>query len=177
MSGPASEDGSGKGPAIAHNTYSSLVQADDDLVGHVAYALYKRDKLKFCDDVARNQGRAPSADELSIFIRSSNLETRLQGYRTSAEALLGTFTELQLEEVVGKIEADADQRLLRELRASKSWVRVIQEGLVVSIVVALVWTVLVAALYAARIGPQKMLSEVFGVRTETLSPESSDPTR
>ena len=30
---------------VGHRTYSALVEDDTDLVGHVAYALYKRDKL------------------------------------------------------------------------------------------------------------------------------------
>jgi len=32
-----------------HLTYAKLVNDEGDRAGHVAYALYKRDKLKFID--------------------------------------------------------------------------------------------------------------------------------
>lgn len=85
---------------VAHKTYSALVPKQDDLVGHVAYALYKRDKLKFCEEFAVKHGKPPGDAELEIFIHSANLTTRLQGYRTEAERLLETMAEYQLEDAI-----------------------------------------------------------------------------
>lgn len=34
-------------PSPGHTAYSSLVEGDDDLVGLIAYSLYKSDKLSF----------------------------------------------------------------------------------------------------------------------------------
>ena len=111
------------GPAgfesISHSTYSTLVRGDADLIGHVAYALYKRDKLKFCDAFASKYGRRPSTDEVGVFIASSNLDTRIDGYRSQAETLLERMTEYQLEDAVMQIKADADASLLRKLSQAK----------------------------------------------------------
>ena len=101
--------------SISHSTYSTLVRGDADLIGHVAYALYKRDKLKFCAAFATKYGRRPSTDEVGVFIASSNLDTRIDGYRCQAEILLETMTEYQLEDAVTQIKADADASLLRKL--------------------------------------------------------------
>ena len=36
-----------------HLTYGTLVKDEGDMVGHVAYALYKRDKLSFIQAIRR----------------------------------------------------------------------------------------------------------------------------
>ena len=155
------------GPAgfesISHSTYSTLVRGDADLIGHVAYALYKRDKLKFCDAFASKYGRRPSTDEVGVFIASSNLDTRIDGYRSQAETLLERMTEYQLEDAVTQIKADADASLLRKLSQAKPWGRSIAEALVGSVVVAVVWAALVLVLYTNKIGVDKVAKEIFDV--------------
>lgn len=149
-------------PPITHRTYSALVRENDDLVGHVAYALYKRDKLKFCEEHADgNGGQLASSAELAIFIRSSNLRTRLDGYRSEAELLLRKMTEYQLEDAISQVEAEADAELLRKFRESKSWRRSTGEALLGSVVSALVWGAIVFVVYASKIGPERLVVDFF----------------
>ena len=101
---------------VDHKTYSALVSKGDDLVGHVAYALYKRDKLKFCDEYSLKHSKPASDAELAAFILAANLTTRIQGYRTEAERLLETMGEYQLEEAIAQLQVDFDEKLLRRLR-------------------------------------------------------------
>lgn len=156
--------------AISHRTYSSLVQSDADLVGHVAYALYKRDKLKFCDGFKAKNGRALSPQELEIFIQGCNLDTRLQGYRAEAEQLLETMTEFQLEDAIAQVKADANQELANRLSESKSWWRSIAEALIGSVVVAVVWAALVLLLYTNKVGGERVMKEIFGVEMNSSAP-------
>ena len=147
--------------SISHTTYSALVQNNADLVGHVAYALYKRDKLKFCESFEVKHSRAASEDELSAFIHTCNLEARLNGYRAEAEKLLETMAEFQLEEAVKEIDRQKTEELARKLSESKSWLRSIAEAIVGSIVVALIWGALIFAVYANKFGPDRVFKDVM----------------
>lgn len=149
---------------VDHRTYSALVPNERDLVGHVAYALYKRDKLKFCEEFLAKNGGIPAGDaELSIFIQSANLKTRLQGYRTEAEGLLETMTEYQLEDAIAQIQADSDEKLLRRLSEAKSWGRTIAEALLGSFAVAIFWAALVFVVYANKVGIERMVKDIWNV--------------
>lgn len=158
--------------AIDHRTYAELVTADDDLIGHVAYALYKRDKLKFCDSVEKKHNRAATEDELAIFIQSANLDTRLQGYKTQAESLLERLGEYQLEEALKTMRSEFDGELNRRLSESKSWRRVAAEALFGSIVTALMWAGIVLVGYTSRVGPSQMMNHVFGINIGTTQVET-----
>ncbi|GAB3047176.1 hypothetical protein [Stenotrophomonas tumulicola] len=68
-----------------HLTYAKLVNDEGDMAGHVAYALYKRDKLKFIEAFRLEKGRHPSSVELEAFVVTANLALRVSAYRSEAE--------------------------------------------------------------------------------------------
>lgn len=175
---PATFGVPGAGP-INHSTYSTIVRGDSDLVGHVAYALYKRDKLKFCDSFLTKHGRVPRADEVEIFIQTANLDTRIDGYRSQAELLLEAMTEYQLEDAIAQIEEDSRAELVRKLSESKSWGRSIAEALVGSIVVAVVWGALVLILYTNKVGLDRVAKDIFeiDVNGQKAAPSSGQASR
>jgi hypothetical protein len=145
---------------VRHSTYSSLVEADDDLIGHVAYALYKRDKLKFCDDYVRKHNREPEVGTLQTFVDACNLETRLRGYRSEAEQLLQAMTTFQLEDAVKAIEAEAKDEVLRQVTEAKSLRRLAGEGVFQSLITAAFWAVMVLILYASLVGPKQVWDDI-----------------
>ena len=159
--------------AIAHKTYAALVPKPDDLVGHVAYALYKRDKLKFCEEYALKNNHPPGDVELETFIHAANLTTRLQGYRTEAERLLETMAEYQLEDAIKVIELEANKELLRKLSEAKSWRRSIAEALVGSLAVAIVWAALVFVVFANKVGVEQMARDVWGIGLRAAPPSAT----
>jgi hypothetical protein len=153
----------GAAPPPAHKTYSSLVQAEDDLIGHVAYALYKRDKLAFVDSIKGNLNRPPDEAELAIFIVGCNLPARLQAYRAQAELLLERMTEFQLEGAIQEVQRLEREEYVAKLEKGKSWMRVIAEALVGSVVVAVVWAALVLVLYTNKIGADKVARDILSI--------------
>jgi hypothetical protein len=168
-----------KAGAVAHSTYSALVQSDVDMTGHVAYALYKRDKLKFCESFAASRQRAPSADELQVFIDSANLSTRISAYRTEAEAALQDFAQEVLEVQLDEQEAAFNARLAGELRAARSFSRAVWENLVANLLAIAVGALVVLVVYGARIGFVPLAADVFGYDVaERASPRgASAPAR
>lgn len=167
MSGPAPEP---RAPVV-HRTYSSLVQGDFDLVGHVAYALYKRDKLKFCDEARARSGTPPTSDEIDVFIRTCNIDTRLIGFRSEAERLLESFTEFQIEDVTKEIQRQADEALLEALSRGKSLWRVVGEALLGSVAVAVVWAGIVVIVLLNKYGPSHVIDIVTKVEV-TSTPDT-----
>lgn len=155
---PASQEAANQ---IGHRTFAALVRDDADLIGHVAYALYKRDKLKFCDaELARTQLPATQL-AIDVFIRGCNLDTRIASYRLEAERLLEQMTEYVLEDAIEKLETQYQERLVRELSSSKPWSRAIVESLVGSVVVALVWALIVVVISTSRVGFDQVLGDVW----------------
>lgn len=96
-----------------HRTFSKFVESPDDLSGLIAYALYKADKVAFCDT-------HPDAD-VNGFILTANLPTQVVAYRLKAELMLEDMTEEALGEAVEKIEKDYISRAENIEKALGFW--------------------------------------------------------
>lgn len=147
-----------------------------DLVGHVAYALYKRDKLKFCDDIVADTGCAPDADALEAFIRTCNLETRIVGYRVEAERLPEAFTEFQLADISEEMQREHDESLLKKLSEGRSLRRICGEALCGSFAVAGFWAAMVVVVLLNKYGPNHMLRVLTSAEV-TSSPDPMNTPR
>ncbi len=94
-------------PAIAHNdastsfpltetptdgsrnaVFASLVKADGDIAGLVAYSIYKQHKLDWLTAFEATKRRAPNEAELASYIIGEGTPRRLATYRHLAEATL-----------------------------------------------------------------------------------------
>lgn len=98
---------------MGHRTFSKFVESPNDLVGLIAYALYKADKVAFCD-------AHPDAD-VNGFILTANLPTQVVAYRLKAEFMLEDMTEEALGEAVEKIEKEYISRARGIERALGFW--------------------------------------------------------
>ncbi len=158
----ASGTAGGNAQVAAHSTYSSLVESDDDLIGHVAYALYKRDKLKFCDSVHQKHGRMASTQELETFIHAAGMPTRIRAYRAEAELLLESFSEEMLDLATQDIQAEYHKKLTQELKQAKSISRSIIDSTIGNLLSIAVVALLVVIIYGTRIGFLPLLNDIFG---------------
>lgn len=149
--------------APTHDTYGALVNDDTDLVGHVAYALYKRDKLKFCATEFSRTGARPSTETIDSFIRSSNIDSRVSAYRAEAELLLKQMTSFVLADAIDENRREYAEQMTQKLGEGKSLLRVCGEAVVGSVAVAGAWALIVALLYGASIGPGRMLHDIFNI--------------
>ncbi|NHQ87490.1 hypothetical protein HA050_15335 [Iodobacter sp. HSC-16F04] len=76
--------------------YKELVQGPDDVVGALAYVLYKQQKIAFIETINTDLNRPPSEDELRSFHTYTLLPETLQGFTDRAEALADQFLEIAL---------------------------------------------------------------------------------
>jgi hypothetical protein len=72
--------------------FKKLVNADDDLVGLIAYGLYKQNKHEWLATFEKSCGRRPGADEFTAYVLGEGTTRRVTAYRRLAEALLSGRT-------------------------------------------------------------------------------------
>ncbi|MBF1444151.1 MAG: hypothetical protein HXN53_00115 [Prevotella nigrescens] len=78
--------------------YEKLVTANDDVLGLIAYGIYKQHKIEFITKIKEEQHRDPTEEECNSFFTASTTESQLTNYRSQAETLLS--------ETVGNIASE-----------------------------------------------------------------------
>ena len=83
---PASDtDASGQD---RNEVFGNLVQGDNDIVGLVAYSIYKQNKHDWLVAFNKAKNRSPVEDEVAAYILGESTPRRLATYRHLAEATL-----------------------------------------------------------------------------------------
>ena len=103
--------------------YNLLVQGEDDLVGQLAYAIYKQQKIEKITRFTVQNKRPPSDEELASFMDNAESETQLRFYNDRAVSILKDFLEQSLtaevDEINNQLKSDYDAKikeLLTDLR-------------------------------------------------------------
>ena len=87
--------------------YSQLVEDKNDIVGHIAYALYKADKVEFIENFKKeNAGKEPIEVELKPFHDISRIQGNLARYKLEAISIIRTFTADIIDDMTGNIRSD-----------------------------------------------------------------------
>ena len=71
-----------------NHVFKSLVKADDDITGLVAYSVFKQNELDWLTDFRKSKGRDPSEAETEAYILGESTTRRLATYRHLADATL-----------------------------------------------------------------------------------------
>lgn len=89
--------------AVKYNfIYEKLVVSEDDLVGLIAYGIYKKHKIEFITRIKEEQKREPTDEECRSFFIASTTSSQLEKYRSQAENMLlemaGNITDNELRQ-------------------------------------------------------------------------------
>lgn len=171
VSSPALVEGAAAKAVLGHRTYSNLVQGSDDLVGLIAYSLYKRQKLDFVDSHQRDHGRPPSLDELQVFYQLVSMPGQIEALRTRSATLLEQVSEEVFDEAVQELEKDYEARLMAELKTPKNFWRAVGENIVANIVAAGLVTLAVVVFYLSRIDVVPTVGKSFGYDITPTQPK------
>lgn len=94
-------------------TYNSIYQrltADpNDAIGWFAYFIYKQQKVEYCTSFG---GRELTREELASFHAVASLDTSIEAYRTRGEAMMRSFLNIGLDELVDSTKAATRQHTL-----------------------------------------------------------------
>ena len=86
--------------------FKQLVRDKNDICGHIAYAIYKFDKVSYLDTFKKENNREPSEEEMNAFHNSCCTPARIEEYKHHAQTILGMFSNEVLQAVANQIESD-----------------------------------------------------------------------
>lgn len=87
--------------------YKKLVQSPNDVVGALAYGLYKEEKIAYLTQFKVEHGAEPTDQDLLAFHRMTNVPQRIDAYKLQAEGLLQEF----LDDVLGAALVEQQQSI------------------------------------------------------------------
>lgn len=131
--------------------FSRIVKDDSDIVGHIAYALYKSDKVNYIENFKESNKREPTDEDLDAFHSVSSQYESIRKYRFIASHILKDFLDDTLEESIDNIEEECNERhadILRDvinpLLPKKKWT-LFWHGVLQSVAGAFIFALIVAA--------------------------------
>lgn len=136
--------------------YRELVENEDDVVGAIAYSLYKRHKIEYIYQCEQETGAPPTSEQLAEFHRISSSQTSLDHYRYQADMLLSNLLNFATENIASEMQRQQKeviyneiQRLLDPIQAEiakkKNWTQLALDA-VVSVIGTIVVIILVGFL-------------------------------
>lgn len=96
--------------------YEKLVTAEDDVLGLIAYGIYKQHKIEFITKIKEENKREPTQEECNSFFAASTTESQLNNYRNQAEALLSETVANIANEELGRYEDEMVRNYKKEIR-------------------------------------------------------------
>ncbi|WP_064196769.1 MULTISPECIES: hypothetical protein [Emticicia] len=97
--------------------YANLVEDENDLIGHIAYSIYKSEKINYIKAESA-KGNELSDEDLETFNVVSSTEGSISSYKLRAEILLQNFVNNVLDETIEEVKIDVSSRhkeLLKEV--------------------------------------------------------------
>lgn len=109
--------------------YKKIVKDERDVVGHIAYALYKQAKIAHIEKYkADNGGADPDEDYLNHFHNIACIEGEMERYRIQATRILQDFTQNTLDETKKDLEKETLE-LVKDIKPRSFWYGVGQGAL------------------------------------------------
>lgn len=154
--------------------FRRLVDNDTDLVGLLAYSIYKKEKIEYIEKYVRDNGHDPSEDELNTFHQFTQSDAHLQQYLTTAEGNISGFVDNLMQAKADQVETFYRSAYKETVKESGHgyWYGVFQ-GVVSSFAYTLLLGLLVFFLWAKDIGPKEIIEKVFNVHIVPGSPKNT----
>ncbi|MBE9469243.1 MAG: hypothetical protein IMY72_13105 [Bacteroidetes bacterium] len=166
-------------PRNYNNIYSKLIENEFDILGHIAYAIYKQQKIAHIEEFKIDNKRGPSDQELIPFNKFTTSEASIDGYRIKAERILQTFTDTILEDTFIEIEEDCKKNqsellkeIIKPIEPPSRWRRFFN-GVLQSIVGAFVFSLIIATFViinqTRETGIESVIENTFDVKIEKVN--------
>lgn len=160
--------------------FARLVKSENDIVGHIAYSLYKKHKAEFISSSSGN----PTGEELIAFKKSCQTEAAIELYRAKAVEILMEFSESMIREHAKEIEDNITQNhisvlkgVVEDLKPKETPKRItyfhaIMQSIISAIVIAIGYSILV--FYFENKGKRIQLNIGTSSSTEQLNNQQRD---
>lgn len=99
-----------------NDIYDLLIDGDSDVMGVIAYAFYKKDKVEWIKKHIETYGERPDETQLKAFYESASTSVSLDGYKQQAKEILTEYVsdlreslENDVEEMSHELEEKLEQ--------------------------------------------------------------------
>lgn len=145
--------------------YKKLVPSDNDFIGIVAYAIYKKEKIEFIENFKIKNSRDPTDLELESFHNFTTSDAQIRHYRNAAENDLEAFLDIVLSTKTEEIEGfyrDAFRQVAKE--SGHGFWYGIWQGLISSILYTILIGVIVIFTWSMQQGPKQVIERIFDIK-------------
>lgn len=128
--------------------FSKLVDSETDLIGLVAYGIYKNNKIEYLENFKKKYNREPSEDEIEQFNENSCSDGSIHNYLRIAES---NITDLMNETIYQEVERQKMEfynnqtteirNIVKDLKPKSPW-----EGFGLRVLQSFIASILVASL-------------------------------
>jgi hypothetical protein len=165
--------------------YEKLVADGDDILGIIAYSLYKRNKIEFIRNYTKEHGSELPDSAIQAFHTSSTTQSSLEGFRRQAVDLAREFMDAALEEERKDLEQEyLDKwylsKMAKEIEVLKpnryvGFLSGIFQGVVSSLIFTGLLGLLAFVVWSSKVGVPKLLGDIFGYEVIEKRPNQSLP--
>jgi len=151
--------------------YSHLVENEFDVVGHIAYSLYKQEKIDYIEKKKESTGKSIKDKDLVSFHDFSSTKSSIESYRLKAEMVVQGLLDNTLKESIEDIER---QRLTEQTEELKNIVSQITPSFFDRMLSGLASAFIFALLLALLAMILKFRGSIF--KFELITPEEQNTT-
>lgn len=154
--------------------YRELVKDEADVIGVIAYSVYKRQKIEYIESIRTEHARSPDDRELASFRALTNSPTQLDSYKQQAITLARGFLQSAISEEAKTLSMRYEEESKQKLARFKPsfWIGVAQ-SVIGSAGFVLLLGILVIFTWSLNQGPRQVIEQVFDV-TISNNPASTD---
>ncbi|MDE6651457.1 MAG: hypothetical protein K2K08_03510, partial [Paramuribaculum sp.] len=131
--------------------YTKLERNDAYLVGHIAYAIYKSEKIKYIEQLKAGSTDDVEEDDLKPFHDICSSVDNIAKYRFMASHILRSFLDNTLTESIQNMERECIENhsqilsdIIEPLKPKRKWI-LFWHGVIQSVAGAFIFALLVAA--------------------------------
>lgn len=162
-----------------HRMYSNIVQSDDDIIGLVAYGLYKKHKIEFFNKVRKDKGGAePSESEIASFIQAASTESQIKTYQDQAERILmdvvANVTEEQIQQTSREMLESYETKISNAVKKeTPSWIKTVGLNVLGTFAFSLLITLIVIIGNFSERGTKSIADKVVSILNAEASEKAS----
>lgn len=106
---------------LSHRTFTKYVENKDDLVGFVAYSIYKQHKISFLEREYQKTKQRASQDKVDAFCESYCHPEQVELLKERAEKLIQNMHQLLVVNAIDTVRAEEQAKYVKQLEEGPGW--------------------------------------------------------
>ncbi len=154
--------------------FAQLVEDEYDFVGHIAYSLYKQDKVNYIVNHLETQNTEITREELERFHEMSCKDLVINAYKRRAETILKWFVKDTLEELIKEVKEDIivnHKEVLKSIikplipanKMKQFWLGVLQST-IANLTLYAMLALIILVIYVAKVGFVQAVENIYNLK-------------